>query len=243
MGEAKSGEAELLYSDTPEIAADYVERAAPRLVKVAAVTAISFALYDGANGALLELKNADQNTREIASGYGVNAISMTAVRLTLLLDADPKVVSFQTVYRRLERPDVVDTLVRRARDKSPWAEALEDRVEEDIRASVASFLRIYRAIDWHDLHGRLQHFRNHGLAHLTPQQIQRRVTYAEITSLVRSVAALSECLTSFDPDGVPLRADEIADWSDRAKSVWKAAFGTGQVMLVRQESSPSKSGG
>jgi hypothetical protein len=163
----QKGEGELLSSHTPEIAADYVERAAPRLVTVAAVTAISFALFDGANRALLDLKNADKNTREIALGYRGDAISMTAVRLALLLDADPKLVSFQNVYRRLERPEVVDALVRRARDKSPWAEALEDRVEENIRASVASFLSIYRAIDWRDLHGRLQHFRNRGLAHLT----------------------------------------------------------------------------
>jgi hypothetical protein len=147
---------------------------------------------------LLDLKNADKNTREIASGYRGDAISMTAVRLALLLDADPKVVSFQNVYRRLERPEVVDALVRRARGKSPWAEALEDRVEENIRASVESFLSIYRAIDWHDLHGRLQHFRNHGLAHLPPQQIKRRVTFAEIRSLVRSVAALGASRRSIE---------------------------------------------
>jgi hypothetical protein len=186
-----------------EAEAEYVENASPRLVKVAAVTTISFALFDGANRALLDLKNADKNTREIASGYRGDAISMTVVRLVLLLDADPKVVSFQNVYRRLERPEVVDALVRRARDKSPWAEALEDRVEENIRDSVASFLSFYRAIDWQDLHGRLQHFRNRGLAHLTPQQIKRRVTFAEIRSLVRSVAALGERLTSFYPNGVP----------------------------------------
>jgi hypothetical protein len=98
-----------------EAEAEYVENASPRLVKVAAVTTISFALFDGANRALLDLKNADKNTREIASGYRGDAISMTVVRMVLLLDADPKVVSFQNVDRRLERPEVVDALVRRAR--------------------------------------------------------------------------------------------------------------------------------
>ena len=208
----------------PEKAADYVQNAAPRLVKVAAVTVISFALFDGANRALLDLQDASENARQIASGYRGDTISMTTIRLALLLDSDPKMTSFQNVYRRLERPEVVDVLVRRARDTSPWAEALADRVEEDIRASVLRFLDTYRAIDWHDLHGRLQHFRNRGLAHLTPAQIERRVTFAEIRSLVRSVATLGECLTSFYPGGVPLRVDEIADWSDRAKSVWEAAF-------------------
>jgi hypothetical protein len=35
-----------------EAAADYVQTEAPRLVKVAGATAISFALFDGANRAL-----------------------------------------------------------------------------------------------------------------------------------------------------------------------------------------------
>jgi hypothetical protein len=208
----------------PEVAADYIQDAAPRLIKVAAITAISFALYDGANRVLLDPPDSREDVRQIVSGYREGTISITALRLMVLLDADPNVISFQTVYRRLKRLEVVDALVRRVRDRSPWAEALEDQVEADVRASVARFLNIYEAINWHDLHGRLQHFRNHGLAHPLPQPIKKRVSYAEIGSLVRSVTELGECLVSFDPGGVPLRVDEIADWSDRAKSVWEAAF-------------------
>jgi hypothetical protein len=208
----------------PEAAADYVEKAAPRLVKVTAITAISFALYDGANRALLNPENSRDDIREVVSGYREVAISMTAVRLMLLLDADPNVVSLQTVYRRLNRPDVVDTLVRRARDRSPWAEVLEDQCEGRARAAVEKFLETYKAVDWHDLHGRLQHFRNRGLAHLLSQPIKKRVSYAEIRELVHSVTVMGECLVSFDPEGVPLRVDEIADWSDRAKSLWETAF-------------------
>jgi hypothetical protein len=74
---------------------------------------------------------------------------------------------------------------------------------------------------------RLQSFRNRGLAHLTPQEIEKRVTFAECQSLVRSVAILAECLAPFDPDGVPLRVDEVADWSDRAGS-----WGT-DAMLIK----------
>ena len=204
----------------PEAAADYVQAAAARLVKVTAITAISFALYEGANSVLLDHQNGREDAREIVSGYREGTISMTAVRLVVLLDADPNVMSFQTIYRRLNRPEVVDVLVRRARDES----LLEDQVEANIRASVARFLKTYRAIKWRDLHGRLQHFRNHGLAHLLPQPIKKRVSYAEIGSLVRSVTVMGECLVSFDPGGVPLRVDEIADWTDRAKSLWEAAF-------------------
>jgi hypothetical protein len=39
--------------DDPEVAADYVQTEAPRLIKVAGVTAISFGLWDGANRALI----------------------------------------------------------------------------------------------------------------------------------------------------------------------------------------------
>jgi hypothetical protein len=209
----------------PEIAADEVESSAPRLIKVAAITAISFALFDGANRVLGDdLENLDYDAREISAGYRDVAISMTVVRLVLLLDRDPHVISFQSVYRHLERSEVVDTLVRRGCSKSPLMEALSDRAEANIRNSVQKFLTTYRAIDWRDLHGRLQHFRNRGLAHLTPEQIRRRVTYEEIGSLVRSVAMLAESLMPFHPDGVPVRADEIVDWSDRATQIWKAAF-------------------
>jgi hypothetical protein len=208
----------------PEASADYVQEVTPRLVKVAAITAISFALYDGANRVLLDSQWSREDARQIVAGYREGTISITAVRLMVLLDADPNVVSFQTVYSRLNRAEVVDELVRRARHRSPWAEALEDQVEANIRASVREFLDTYKAINWHDLHGRLQHFRNHGLAHLLPQPIKKRVTYAEVGSLVRSVTTMGECLASFDPDGVLLRVDEITDWSDRAKSMWETMF-------------------
>jgi hypothetical protein len=62
--------------------------------------------------------------------------------------------------------------------------------------------------------------------HLTPEQIEKRVSYAEIRSLVQSVTVLAECLVPFHPDSVPVRLDEIDDWSDHAKLVWDAAFRT-----------------
>jgi hypothetical protein len=159
-------------------------------------------------------------------GYRGDTISLTVVRLALLLDRDPTVVSFQRIYNYLKRPDVVDLLVYRACHASELAEALDDRVADDVRASTKRFLETYTAIDWHNLHGRLQHFRNRGLVHLTPEQIEKRVSYAEIRSLVHSVTVLAECLLPFDPNGVAVRLDEIDDWSNRAKLVWEAAFRT-----------------
>jgi hypothetical protein len=59
---------------------------------------------------------------------------------------------------------------------------------------------------------------------LPPEQIEKRVSYAEIRSLVQSVTVLAECLMPLDPNGVAVRLDEIGDWSDHAKLVWDAAF-------------------
>jgi hypothetical protein len=207
--------------------ADYVLTEAPRLIRVAGATAISFALYDGANRALCDANQEDvhDDAWQTALGYRGDTISLTVVRLALLLDRDPTVVSFQHIYNCL-KPDVVDLLVYRACHASPFAEVLDDRIGDDIRASTRRFLETYKAIDWHDLHGRLQHFRNRGLVHLTPEQIEKRVSYAEIKSLVQSVTVLAECLMPFDPNHVAVRLDEIDDWSNHAKSVWEAAFRT-----------------
>jgi hypothetical protein len=208
----------------PEAAADHVQKAAPRLVTVAAATAISFGLFDGVNRVLLNLQDIHDSPHQIMVGYRGDASSITVIRLAALLDGNPRMVSFQSVYRCLKRPEVVDILVRRACDTSPLTEALADHVEENIRDSVERFLATYRGIAWHDLHGRLQHFRNRGLAHLTPEEIEKRVSFGEIRDLVRSVTILGECLVPFYRDGVPLRLDEIADWSEMAKSVWEAAL-------------------
>jgi hypothetical protein len=129
---------------------------------------------------------------QTALGYRGDAVSLTVVRVALLLDRDTKVVSFQHIYSCLKRPDVVDLLVHRACHASPLAEALDDRIADDVRASTRRFLQTYAAIDWHDLHGRLQHFRNRGLVHLTPEQIEKRVSYVEIRSLVHSVTVLGD---------------------------------------------------
>jgi hypothetical protein len=159
-------------------------------------------------------------------GYRGDAVSLTVVRLALLLDRDPRVISFQHIYSALKRADVADLLVHRMCHASPLAEALDDRIADEVRASTRRFLQVYTAIDWHDLHGRLQHFRNRGLVHLTPEQIEKRVSYAEIRSLVHSVALLAECLLPLDPNGVAVRVNEIDDWSNHAKLVWETAFRT-----------------
>jgi hypothetical protein len=203
-----------------ENAAVHVLQAAPRLIKVTAATAISFGLWEGAYRVLVPAPTAVQDAHEIATGYcGVCAL-MTVARLALLLDANPKVISFQSVYRCLQRTKVVNALMRRLCVES----LLPDRTQTNIRHSVSRFLETYRTIDWDDLHGRLKHFRNRGVAHLDPREMESRITSDELRSLVHSVTILGECLEPFAPNVVPVRQDEIEDWGDRAAAAWRNAF-------------------
>ena len=105
-------------------------------------------------------------------------------RLSLLLDRDPKLVSFQTLYTKLQSETVVTLLLKRLDDN----EFSISRTAELAKDSVQCFLQTYRSIDWRGLHGRLVHFRNRGVAHLTPQKIEKRVSYAELKTLSLAVA-------------------------------------------------------
>jgi len=73
------------------VAADYVQTEAPRLIKVAGVTAISFGLWDGANRALRLANQEDvhDDAWQIALGYRGDTISLTVVRLALLQASIP----------------------------------------------------------------------------------------------------------------------------------------------------------
>jgi hypothetical protein len=206
----------------PDTAARDVLECSPRLIKVAAGAGISFALWQGANRAITAAQHdpTTEDLRQVASGYRGDSISIAAIRLALLLDADPSKISFQRVYRHLQRQEVVKVLVRRlkaeSQDFGPRRASIQNATDQ--------FLKVYRGINWTDLHGRLTHFRNIGLAHLTPQVITKRVSYAEIESLTRSVVRLAECLTTFASGSVPLREDELTDWSDRAANTWQLGF-------------------
>jgi len=195
----------------------HVLDAAPRLSKVTAVTAISFGIGDGANRALLEHEAADDDLRQVARGNLDNALLLTVVRLALLLDRGP--VSFQSIYRALSRSEVVGVLTDRAQREWPDGDIWPERVADTIRGSADRFCESFSSIDW-ELHGRLQSFRNSGVAHLTPEGIKRRITYNELRALVSLVVKLRECLMVFVSDQAPFYEDEIGEWGDRAKAVW-----------------------
>jgi hypothetical protein len=91
---------------------EYILTNAPRLMKVAAATAISFALWHGVNRALLEIEN-DSDRREIAAGYRGDCAFNLVTRLSLLLDRNSRQVSFQTLYHKLKSETVVAPLLKK----------------------------------------------------------------------------------------------------------------------------------
>jgi hypothetical protein len=202
-----------------EDAARRVQAAAPRLANVTNLTVISFSFLEGVRMALDQaVLSVGSDLHEIADDYYLECASMTVVRLALLLDRDDPAVSFQGVYRSLHHPEVVEALVRQTCD-DPLQPAL---IEENIRHSVDEFLRIYRTIDW-ELYGRLSHFRNLGVAHLS-HDVRRRITHDELRSLVQLVKDLSGCLAPLTVSVPPVRDDEISSRTERAAKMWLSAL-------------------
>ena len=185
-----------------------------------AATAISFALWDGANRALLKYTDLTDH-HQIAIGYRGDCSLIVVSRLALLLDADPKLVSFQSIYARLKCDVTVMLLIERLEADALIPNAAAENAEYSIRR----FLEIYRSLDWHDLHGRLVHFRNRGVAHLTPEKIDKRVSHGELRSLVVAAIKMGECLAALCENEVSFREDELKEWSDRAFAVWKPVLG------------------
>jgi hypothetical protein len=183
----------------------FVLKNAPRLNKVVAATAISFALWDGANRALLQFTEPTDG-HEIASGYRGDCALIVVSRLALLLGADPKLISFQSMYARLKCDATVSVLTERLKAEALIPKAVVDNAEYSIRR----FLEICRSLDWQDLHGRLIHFRNRGVAHLTPEKISKRVSYAELKSLVIAAIKMGECLAALCENEVSFRKGRIA---------------------------------
>jgi hypothetical protein len=202
-----------------ENAVELVREMAPRLAKVANLTVISCSFLEGAKRVMVKAQEIQEDAREVVDGYYNDVASITVVRLKLLLDSGRDAVSFQSVYKCLQRPEVVDALVARMGDDPLQPEHIED----DIRHRINEFLRIYRGIDWR-LHGRLTHLRNQGLAHLSRGRARKTIKHDELCSLVRLVKDLGDCLEPFAPHVVSIREDEIADRINRAAEMWCAAL-------------------
>ena len=199
--------------------ARHVQAAAPRLANVTNLTVISFSFLEGTRTALNQVALSNgTDVREIADDYCFECESATVMRVALLLDRNDQAVSFQSVFRYLLYPNVVEALVRQLCD-DPFQPAT---IEENVRHSVNDFLRIYSTINW-ELHGRVTHFRNLGLAHLG-YGLRKRITHDELRNLVQLVKDLAAALAPLTV-GIPLVSDdEILERTNRATAMWLGAM-------------------
>ena len=166
--------------------ANFILSHAERLVKVASMCVISVGLADGLNEALKASPKETDDWQQAAAGFQDGTLMMAALRATLLLDRDETKVSFQTIHRRLKSVAVQDVL------KQSLAEAHgpDDVFPPSRDELIAEFLEAYSEIDW-KVHGRLTHFRNLGIAHLTVDKMTKSITFDELRKFVSIISRLT----------------------------------------------------
>jgi hypothetical protein len=192
---------------------DYIVGAAPRLATIASLAAMSFGLADGANEALKRASDDDDyadHWREAALGFQDGTLMMAVIRVCILLDSDSKTISFQAVYRRMVRPEVQRALIDRVYGDHEGFQALFGAAPAEM---VEAFLSIYRSIDW-DVHARLIHFRNFGVAHLLERKNWKSITYDEMRALVLLVARLGDKLTELCRSSTPPIEPLVENWRE-----------------------------
>lgn len=166
--------------------AEFILSHAERLVKVATMCIISFGLADGLNEALKSASDSTDDWQQAAAGFQDGTLMMAALRTALLLDRDNTKVSFQTIHRRLKSKVVQSGLKELLNEKHGPGDIFPPSRDE----LIADFLKIYSEINW-KVHGRLTHFRNLGIAHLTIEKMTKSVTLDELRKLVSIISRLT----------------------------------------------------
>jgi len=191
---------------------EFILENADRLLTVTFRCLMSFGLADGLNDRLLATP-ADRRDdwHQAVVGFHRDTVLMAALRAAILLDANDRAVSFQTVYHRLKKPDVQAGLLQ----------ALEERHGHDVipplrTELIEEFRETYNKIDW-NAHGRLKSFRNHGIAHLTPEKMFNSVTFSEMRTLVEVISHLAVTLRNLCQSQFALHADMLEEYRDLAK--------------------------
>jgi hypothetical protein len=78
----------------------------------------------------------------------------------------------------------------------------------------------YSKIDW-GTHGRLTHLRNRGIAHLTPEEMEKSVTIEELRSLVAIISRLATTLRDLCQSQFAFHADMLEEYRDLARRAIK----------------------
>jgi hypothetical protein len=185
---------------------------AERLIKVASTCVISFGLADGLREAVNASPDESDDWKQASAGFQGDNLMMTALRTALLLDRDETKLSLQAIYRGLKEPDVRAGLLRvlseRHGDDDLFVPARTGLIDE--------FFQTYSEIDW-QVHSRLTHFRNLGIAHLTPEKMSKSVTFGELRTMVEIIGRLAITLQRLCQNQTALRTDTSNDYRKFAR--------------------------
>jgi len=192
---------------------DFVLANAPRLIVVATRCAWSFGAAEGLNDVLASRPDQQGEWRQPVSVLHRDALLMAALRVSVLLDADPKAVSFQTVYHSLK-----ETAVQAALLQVLDAKRGPDVLTPTRADLIGTYLKTYGEIDW-NMHGRLVHFRNLGIAHLTLDQLTKSVTFAELRTMVEVVTRLASTMQHLFQTDTAFHDNMVEGCSDQVKRV------------------------
>lgn len=193
--------------------AGFILANADRLITVASRCVFSFGSGDGLNDLLLLPDDPHGEWRQPIAVLHRDALMMAALRVSILLDRDDQMVSFQAVHRLLKDPNVVTGLLQ----------TLEDRHGSDVLPPsrtelIEEFRQTYRKINW-KVHSRLVHLRNRGIAHLTPEEMKKSVTMSELRTLVEIVSRLTAILQHLCQSQMAFNAHMLEEYRDLAKNV------------------------
>jgi hypothetical protein len=189
--------------------AEFILNNAERLITVAIRCVFSFGSADGLNDLLLIPDDPQGDWRQPIAVLHRDAVMMAVVRVSILLDRDD--VSFQAIHRLLKDPNVVAGLLQ----------VLEDRHGSDILPPsrtelIEEFRQTYGEIDW-KVHGRLVHLRNLGIAHLTPEEMTKSVTFAELRTMVEIIGRLTANLQHLCQTQTAFRPDILNEYRELAR--------------------------
>jgi len=193
--------------------ADFILRNASRLIMVATRCAWSFGAAEGLNDLLTSPTDPDGEWRQPVSVLHRDALLMAALRVAVLLDADPRVVSFQTVYHALKEPAVQAALLQKLDANYPT-----DVFTPTRKDLIGRYIQTYGEIDW-SVHGRLVHLRNLDIAHLTLDKLKKSITLSELRTMVEVVTRLASTMQHLFQTDTAFHGDMVEECRDQVKRV------------------------
>ena len=99
-------------------------------------------------------------------------------------------------------------------------ESIEELLGRGPKLLIANFLAHYASIDW-SIHGRLTHFRNLGVAHLSTQPLGKSITFDELRFMARIASKLADELVALCRVTFASVEPMLDDWSERGFSILK----------------------